>query len=61
MACPPSRQSTAESEAVLARQVKPDEHAARRREIFDAALQLIHDKGYDRMTIEDLLSRLQIS
>ncbi|MGH3556237.1 MAG: TetR/AcrR family transcriptional regulator [Mycobacterium sp.] len=45
----------------MARQVKPDEHAARRREIFDAALQLIHDKGYERMTIEDLLSRLQIS
>ena len=45
----------------MARQVKPEEHAARRREILDAALQLMHDKGYAAMTIEDLLSTLQIS
>jgi AcrR family transcriptional regulator len=45
----------------LARQVKPDEHAARRREILDAALQLMHDKGYERMTIEDVLAKLQMS
>ncbi|MDT5104611.1 MAG: hypothetical protein QOI25_2124 [Mycobacterium sp.] len=45
----------------MARQVKPDEHAARRREILDAALQLMHDKGYERMTIEDVLAKLQMS
>jgi AcrR family transcriptional regulator len=45
----------------LARQVKPEEHAARRREILDAALQLMHDKGYERMTIEDVLAKLQMS
>ncbi|MUL82498.1 MULTISPECIES: TetR/AcrR family transcriptional regulator [unclassified Mycolicibacterium] len=45
----------------MARQVNPTEHAARRREILDAALQLMHDKGYDAMTIEDLLAELQIS
>jgi AcrR family transcriptional regulator len=35
----------------MARHVKPDEYAARRREILDAALRLMHDKGYERMTI----------
>ncbi|MGY4650542.1 TetR/AcrR family transcriptional regulator [Mycobacterium sp. URHB0021] len=45
----------------MARLVKPDEHAARRTEILDAALQLMHDKGYERMTIEDLLSTMQMS
>jgi AcrR family transcriptional regulator len=45
----------------MARQVKPEEHAARRGEILDAALHLMHDKGYAAMTIEDLLSTLQIS
>jgi len=39
----------------MARTVKPDEYAARRREILDAALKLIHDKGYERMTIDDVL------
>ncbi|WP_066897966.1 TetR/AcrR family transcriptional regulator [Mycolicibacterium houstonense] len=45
----------------MARQVKPEEHAARRREILDAAQQLMHDKGYAAMTIEDLLAAMQIS
>ncbi|MDT0616745.1 helix-turn-helix domain-containing protein, partial [Streptomyces lancefieldiae] len=45
----------------MARQVNPAEHAARRREILDAALRLMHDKGYDAMTIEDLLADLEIS
>ena len=42
----------------MARQVKPEEHAARRSEILDAALHLMHDKGYAAMTIEDLLGTL---
>lgn len=45
----------------MARRVKPDEYAARRREILDAALQLIHDKGYERMTIEDVLAKVRMS
>lgn len=45
----------------MARQVKPEEHATRRREILAGALQLMHDKGYERMTIEDVLAKLQMS
>ncbi|WP_135455560.1 TetR/AcrR family transcriptional regulator [Mycobacterium sp. DL99] len=45
----------------MARRVKPEEYAARRREILDAALELMHDKGYERMTIEDVLSKVQMS
>lgn len=45
----------------MARQVKPEEHAARRREILDSALRLMHDKGYERMTVQDVLTDLQMS
>lgn len=45
----------------MARHVKPDEYAARRRAILDAALRLLHDKGYERMTIQDVLTDLQMS
>jgi AcrR family transcriptional regulator len=45
----------------MARHVKPDEYAARRREILAAALQLMHDKGYESMTIQDVLTKLQMS
>ncbi|MGH3678459.1 MAG: TetR/AcrR family transcriptional regulator [Mycobacterium sp.] len=45
----------------MARHVKPDEYAARRRAILDAALHLMHDKGYERMTIQDVLTELQMS
>jgi AcrR family transcriptional regulator len=45
----------------VARRVKPEEYAARRREILDAALELVRDKGYERMTIEDVLARVQLS
>ncbi len=45
----------------MPRTVKPDEYAARRREILQAAVELIHDKGYARMTIEDVLARTQMS
>jgi len=46
---------------ILARQVKPDEYAARRREILDAAAELLRDKGYERMTIEDVLVQTGMS
>jgi AcrR family transcriptional regulator len=45
----------------VARQVKPDEYAARRREILDAAAELLRDKGYERMTIEDVLVKTGMS
>jgi AcrR family transcriptional regulator len=45
----------------VARRVKPQEYAARRREILDAALQLIRDKGYERMTIDDVLAKTGMS
>ncbi len=45
----------------MARHVKPDEYAAHRKKILDAALQLMHDKGYERMTIQDVLTELQMS
>jgi AcrR family transcriptional regulator len=45
----------------LARQVKPEEYAARRREILDAAVELMHDKGYERMTIDDVLAKTGMS
>lgn len=45
----------------MARRVKPEEYAARRGEILDVALQLMHDKGYEKMTIDDVLTKLQMS
>lgn len=45
----------------MARRVKPEEYAARRGKILDAALELIRDKGYERMTIEDVLAKVQLS
>lgn len=45
----------------MARQVKPDEYAARRGEILDAAIELLRDKGYERMTIEDVLAKTGMS
>ncbi|GAB3429865.1 TetR/AcrR family transcriptional regulator [Flindersiella endophytica] len=45
----------------MARQVKPEEYAARRSEILTAALGLIREKGYEAMSIADLLGVLDIS
>jgi AcrR family transcriptional regulator len=45
----------------MARIVKEDEHTAKRNEILDVALQLVYSKGYDKMTIQDILDQLQIS
>lgn len=45
----------------MARQVKPDEYAGRRREILDATAELLRDKGYERMTIEDVLAKTGMS
>jgi TetR/AcrR family transcriptional repressor of nem operon len=45
----------------MARIVKEEEHTAKRNEILDTALQLVYSKGYDKMTIQDILDQLQIS
>jgi AcrR family transcriptional regulator len=45
----------------MARHVKPDEYAAHRRAILASALRLMRDKGYERMTIQDVLTDLQMS
>jgi AcrR family transcriptional regulator len=45
----------------MVRIVKEEEHSARRNQILDAALRLVYSKGYDKMTIQDILDQLQIS
>jgi AcrR family transcriptional regulator len=46
---------------MMARIVKEAEYAARRNEILDVAQLLVYTKGYDQMTIQDILDHLQIS
>lgn len=45
----------------MARTVNLAEHAARRDAILDAAQRLLMSKGYERLTIQDILDDLQIS
>jgi AcrR family transcriptional regulator len=45
----------------MARVVKAEEFAAKRNQILDAAQRLIYSKGYERMSIQDILDQLQIS
>jgi AcrR family transcriptional regulator len=45
----------------MARILNEEEHAARRNEILDAALQLIYTRGYEQMTIQDVIDALHIS
>ncbi len=45
----------------MARTIKEEEYQARRNEILDFALRLIYTKGYEKMTIQDILNGLQIS
>jgi AcrR family transcriptional regulator len=45
----------------MARVVKEEEYTARRNEILNVALRLLYSKGYDKMTIQDILDELQIS
>jgi AcrR family transcriptional regulator len=46
---------------LVARTVNVAEHAARRDAILDAARRLVLSKGYERLTVQDLLDELQIS
>ncbi|HEY5669020.1 MAG TPA: TetR/AcrR family transcriptional regulator [Anaerolineales bacterium] len=45
----------------MARIVKEEEYIARRNQILDAAQRLVYTKGYEQMTIQDILDDLQIS
>jgi AcrR family transcriptional regulator len=45
----------------MARVVKDEEYAAKRNEILEVAQRLVFTKGYDQMSIQDILNELQIS
>ena len=45
----------------MARIVKEEEYTNKRNEILDAAQQFIYIKGYEQMTVQDILDNLQIS
>lgn len=45
----------------MARTIKPDEFAAKRNAIVDAAQRLVFSKGYEQMAVQDVLNALQIS
>ena len=45
----------------MARTIKPHEYAEKRNDILDAAQRLVYSKGYERMTIQDILDDLHIS
>lgn len=45
----------------MARTVNEQEYAKKRREILDAAQRLVFSKGYEKMTIQDILDILEIS
>lgn len=45
----------------MARTVKPEEFAAKRREILNATQRLVLTRGYEQMSIQDILDEVQIS
>ena len=45
----------------MARIVKEEAYAARRNEILEAAQRFVYSKGYEQLTIQDILDELQIS
>ncbi len=45
----------------MPRIIDEEKYAVRRNEILDAALKLVYTKGYEQMTIQDILDALQIS
>lgn len=45
----------------MPRVVKEEDYAARRKEILDVARQLVYSKGYEQMSIQDILDALKIS
>jgi AcrR family transcriptional regulator len=45
----------------MPRIVREEEYAIRRNQILDTALRLVYTKGFEQMTIQDILDNLQIS
>jgi AcrR family transcriptional regulator len=45
----------------MARKVKKEDYASRRKEILDVAQTLIYTRGYEQMSIQDILDALKIS
>lgn len=45
----------------MARTVKEEDYATKRKEILDVAQQLVYTKGFDQMSIQDILDQLHIS
>lgn len=45
----------------MARIVKEEDYAARRNEILDVARQLVYTRGYEQMSVQDILDALKIS
>jgi AcrR family transcriptional regulator len=45
----------------MARTVKEETYAVKRKEILDAAQRLVYTKGYEQMSIQDILNDLKIS
>src|SRR5574341_1811012 len=45
----------------MARTVKQEAYTAKRNAILDSALRLIYTRGYERMTIQDILNDVGIS
>ena len=45
----------------MARMIKEEEYAAKRNQIIDVAQRLIYTKGYEQMTIQDVLQGAQMS
>jgi AcrR family transcriptional regulator len=45
----------------MARTVKEEDYAGKRKEILDVAQRLVYSKGFDQMSIQDILNELKIS
>jgi AcrR family transcriptional regulator len=45
----------------MARVVKPEEYTQKRNEILDVTRRLIYTKGFEQMSVQDILNELQIS
>src|SRR5512139_4236345 len=45
----------------MARTVKEETYTVKRNEILDAAQRLVYAKGYEQMSIQDILNQLKIS
>jgi AcrR family transcriptional regulator len=45
----------------MARTVKEEDYAVKRKEILDVAQRLVYSKGFDQMSIQDILDELHIS